>query len=44
MIGSMLHGEIEQKTNIRFENVDNFEGYINAIDVNYDSEDVAFTR
>ena len=43
LIGSMLIGELEQKTNIRFRNVDDFEGYINAIDVDYDSEDVIFT-
>ena len=43
VIGSMLIGEIEQKTNIRIINVDDFEVYINAIDVNYDSEDVFFT-
>ena len=40
----MLFGEIEQKTNIRFKNVDDFETYINAIDNSgYDSEDVIFT-
>ena len=40
----MLVGEVEQKTNIRFENVDDFENYINAIDNSgYDSEDVIFT-
>ena len=44
LIGSMLVGEIEQKTNIRFKNVDDFENYINAIDNSgYDSEDVIFT-
>ena len=44
LIGSMLLGEIEQKTNIRFKNVDDFERYINAIDNRgYDSEDVIFT-
>ena len=44
LIGSMLVGEIEQKTNIRFKNVDDFESYINAIDnKGYDSEDVIFT-
>ena len=41
LIGSMLIGEIEQKTNIRFEKLDDFETYINAIDNGgYDSEDV----
>ena len=44
LIGSMLVGEIEQNTNIRFKNVDDFESYINAIDNSgYDSEDVLFT-
>ena len=44
LIGSMLVGEIEQKTNIRFKNVDDFENYINAIDNSgYDSEGVIFT-
>ena len=44
LIGSMLLGEIEQKTNIRFKNVDDFESYFNAIDNSgYDSEDVIFT-
>ena len=44
LIGSMLVGEIKQKTNIRFKNVDDFENYINAIDNSgYDSDDVTFT-
>ena len=44
LIGSMLVGEIEQKTNIRFKNVDDFESYINAIDNSgYDSDNVIFT-
>ena len=44
LIGSMLVGEIEQKTNIRFKNVDDFERYNNAIDNSgYDTEDVIFT-
>ena len=44
LIGSMLVGEVEQKTNIRFKNVDDFESYNNAIDNSgYDSEDVIFT-
>ena len=44
LIGSMLVGELEQKTNIRFKNVGDFESYINAIDNSgYDSEDVVFT-
>ena len=32
LIGSMLVGDVEQKTNNRFKNVDDFESYINAID------------
>ena len=44
LIGSMLVGETEQKTNIRFKNIDDFERYINAINNSgYDSEDVIFT-
>ena len=44
LIGSMLIGEIEQKTNIRFKNVDVFEKCINAIDNSgYDSDVVFFT-
>ena len=38
----MLIGEIE-KTNIRFKIVDDFEISNNAIDVEYNSEDVIFT-
>ena len=41
--GSMLIGELEQRTNHRFKIVDDFESYINTIDVDYDSEDVTFT-
>ena len=45
LIGSMLVGEVEQKMNIRFKNVDDFESYINAIDNSgNDSEDVFFYR
>ena len=37
-------GYLEQKTNVRFKNVDVFEININATDnVGYDSEDVIFT-
>ena len=43
MIGNLLIGEIEQKTNIRLKNVDDFETYINGIDNGgYDSDDVIF--
>ena len=34
---------VENKTNIRFRNMDDFESYKNAIDIDYDSEDVTFT-
>ena len=45
LIGSMLFGELEQKMNIMFENVDDFESYIIAIDKGgYDSEDVILKR
>ena len=44
LIESMLVGEIEQKTNIRFKKADDFETYYNAIDKSgYDSDDVIFT-
>ena len=42
IIGSMLIGEVEQKTNVTFRNVDGFEISFNATDVNYDSEVVIF--
>ena len=41
--GKMIIGPVEHKTNIRFKNMDDFEKYINAIDIDYDSEDVTFT-
>ena len=41
--GNMIIGPVENKTNIRFKNMDDFEKYINAIDVDYESEDVIFT-
>ena len=43
MIGSMLIGEIEQKTNFTVKNVDHFEKFINARLVDYFSEDAVFT-
>ena len=44
MIGSMMIGEMEQKTSNRFKSIDDFETYINAIvKSRYDSEDVIFT-
>ena len=39
-----LVGELEQKTNNRFQNIDGYETYNNTIDVDYDSEGVIFTR
>ena len=39
----MIVGPIEHKTNNRFKNVDDFESYIGAIHIDYDSEDVIFT-
>ena len=41
--GLMIIGPVEHKTNIRFKNIEDFESYINAIDIDYDSEDVTFT-
>ena len=44
LIGSILIGEIEQKTGSRFKNTDDFEVYNNCIDNGgYDSEEVIFT-
>ena len=39
----MLIDEIEQRTNNWIRNVDTFETFVNAINVNYDSKDVVFT-
>ena len=39
----MILEPIEHKTNIRFKNKNDFESYINAIDIDYDSEDVIFS-
>ena len=41
--GEMIIGSIKRKTNVRFKNMNDFENYINAIDIDYDSEDVTFT-
>ena len=43
LIGKMIIGPVEHKTNIRFKNMDDFERYINAIDIDYNSDDVIFT-
>ena len=40
----MLILEIDQKTKIGFRNVDDFETYINAMEVEYHGGDVIFTR
>ena len=40
--GLMIIGHFEHQTNIRYKNMDDFERFINAIDVDYDSEDVTF--
>ena len=34
----MIIGPIEHKTKVRFKNMDDFERYINAIVIDYDSE------
>ena len=39
----MIIGPIEHKTNIRFKNIKDFEKYLNAKNIDYDSEDVTFT-
>ena len=36
----MIIGPFEHETNIRFKKIDVFESYKNAIDVDYDSQDV----
>ena len=40
---SMVVGPIEHRTKIKFRNVDDFESYIKAIDVDYDSDDFTFS-
>ena len=40
---SMVIGPVERKTNNRFKNYVDFESYINAIDIDYDSKEVTFT-
>ena len=40
--GWKIIGTVEQKTKFSFRNIDDFESYINAIDVEYDGEDVTF--
>ena len=36
-------GFVERKTNIGFKNMNDSESYVNAIDFDYDDEDVIFT-
>ena len=43
LMGLMIIGPIEHKPNTRFKKMDDFESYINAKDIQYDSEDVTFT-
>ena len=43
LIGSKVIGPVKRKTKIRFKAMDDFESYLNANDVDYDSEDVIFT-
>ena len=44
MVGSLTLADIEQNTKIRFKNIDDFKSYYKAIDVDYDSEDVIFSK
>ena len=39
----MIIGPLEHKTNIRFKKTDGSERFLNAIDTDYDSEDITFT-
>ena len=43
LIASMVIGGMEQKTKSRIRNAEGFEIYINAKDVDYDSEEVNYT-
>ena len=40
---TMVIEPVEHKTNIRYRNIDDFETYINSIDIDYNIEDVTFT-
>ena len=42
--GTVIIGRAEQKTNIRFRIMYDFESFINAIDIDINSERVTFTR
>ena len=41
--GSMVIGPVEQKTNLSYKSLDDFERYINETDISYDSEDNILT-
>ena len=43
MNGLVVIGPVEHKTKTRFRIMDDFKSYMNAIDVDSDSEDVTFT-
>ena len=43
LYGLMSIGLVELKRNIRFKNMDDFESNIDALDIDYDSEDLTFT-
>ena len=43
MVGNLKFGDQLRQTHIRFRNIPDFEAYINAIDQDYDSEDVLFS-
>ena len=43
LIGLMIIGPVEHKTNIKFKKMHDFGSYINAIDFDYDSGDGTFT-
>ena len=42
MVGNLKVGDQIRQTHIRFRNMDDFEAYINSIDVDYDSDDSIF--
>ena len=42
MVGNLKSGDQIRQTNIRFGNMDDFEAYIIAIDLDYESEDAIF--
>ena len=42
MVGNLKVGDQIRQTHIRFRNINDYEAYINAIDLDYDSEDAFF--